>query len=136
MKNFTRNAVLTLGLAVLGPVGLMAQSLPTFNIPFDFTAGPKSLPAGRYLVRQTPSTLILSSTDSRLAVVLAPHMSQADEGQTKSTATFEKHGDFYILTEVTTAGYRAGIPKSRLAKEQIARQPSRNTTIEVTSARR
>jgi hypothetical protein len=135
MKNFTRNAVLSLGLAVLGPISVMAQSLATFNIPFDFTAGSKSFPAGRYLVRQTPSTLMLSSTNSRLAVVLVPHMSPADEGQTKSTATFEKHGDLYILSEVTNAGYRSDIPKSRLAKEQIARQPSRNTTIEVSSAR-
>ena len=50
--------------AALGPVSLMAHAPIHMTIPFDFTVGSKSLPAGEYhLKEQAPHVLAIQSVD-------------------------------------------------------------------------
>ena len=99
------------------------------RIPFDFVAGEKHLPAGRYIVRRltgdSETTLLIRSEDGRgNAVVIT-----SDSGVTPERAelTFRRRGDKYFLAKVSLAG-TAGVrevaesgAEKRLARE-LARQ--------------
>jgi len=99
-----------------------AQEPVVANIPFDFTAGNQTLPAGEYLVGKlsmnTP-VLVIQRTD-RSAQILAPSIpARSSEPQSDSKLVFNKYGNRYFLSQVWSAGYSSGrqLMKSSAEKE-------------------
>ncbi|HWF07378.1 MAG TPA: hypothetical protein VG297_02885 [Bryobacteraceae bacterium] len=107
-------------IAVLGPASVMAQSLHV-NVPFGFSAGPKSFAAGEYVVNEvSPQVLVIQSADYHTHVMVVTH-SGATGSPGRAVLRFQRYGDQYFLSAVSTP-YRAwGLPVSAREKELIAK---------------
>jgi hypothetical protein len=107
MKKQISRALLGLAAALMLVVAVNAHGLHAFvSVPFDFVAGNKQMPAGRYTVRRikadAESALLIRSEDGRsIAVVLT----NAGEKNPRAAAfTFRQLGDRYFLAEVSMPG--------------------------------
>jgi hypothetical protein len=79
------------------------------NIPFEFTVGSKTLPAGEYTVRQIlPSRLLIQSRDARHGVIAMTHDVQAKAEPNKAQLLFARYGDQYFLYQVFAPGTSRG----------------------------
>ena len=76
------------------------------QVPFDFVAGQKQLPAGHYTVRRIrvdseSALLIRGEGKGAEAVVLT---NSGGEDPTGASLTFRQHGERYFLAEVSIPG--------------------------------
>src|SRR5207245_10647178 len=98
------------------------------NIPFAFTAGNATLPAGEYRVQKldgNSAVVLIRCSDATASAMVVTHAAQAKELQTESKLIFNQYGNRYFLSQVWTAGSIRGrqLVKSPQAKEisQVAR---------------
>jgi len=93
------------------------------NIPFDFSVGDKTLPAGVYTVEPlaTPGVLQIRREDCRAGALTQTHGVQARPEQDQTKLVFHRYGDRYFLAQVWTAGDSDGreLGKSRTERELI-----------------
>ena len=75
------------------------------QVPFDFVAGQKQLPAGRYTVRRitldSASALLIKGERGAAAVVLT---NSGDHDTSGASLTFRRHGERYFLGAVSMPG--------------------------------
>ena len=119
---------LTLCLLAVGGVVANAQ-IDTLtqiqaNVPFAFSVGDTTLPAGKYQIRtpydNVPSVLELQSANGRTRVLFetVDAQTRADQPASKTELVFDKVGDQYFLSQVWEAGSASGseLPKPRMEK--------------------
>ena len=95
----TVSAVLV-GMVVVTNLPLHAQSLAMrVNIPFEFHAGEKTLPAGTYIVERRGEALIISNGTGSGAAVLSNATKNKAYGL-NSMVVFNRYGDECFLKEV------------------------------------
>jgi hypothetical protein len=127
MKKQIMRAFATLGLLLTlaaaspaTPAAPGAQRL-VVNVPFEFVAGGKVLPAGRYtitrVVRDSGGALLIRSADGRASVTVMTNASEAG-GETPQVS-FKRYGERYFLARVWTPGVEAArtLPASGLEKQ-------------------
>jgi len=127
--------MLTLLLAVL-TISVSAQSERSkiTNIPFDFTVGEKTLPAGEYTIepnrRDSLNVWLLQSRDGHLSALFATGSVRASETQEKCKFVFHKYGDQYFLSQIWTIGGNSGreLPMPRVERE-VAKNSVRQTIV-------
>ena len=142
MKKQISRALLSLAAALALTVAAHAQSWRTVSIrvPFDFVAGEKHLPAGRYTVQRIKSdsetALLIRSVDGRTSAVIltttgAPQPSTAE-------LLFRQHGDRYFLAAVSMPGTASvrELPRAsaerRLERELAEQnQPAESKTVTI-----
>src|SRR5262249_15874843 len=110
---------LTVAAVYANPVGALKA-----NIPFAFSVGNKTLPAGVYTVARmtAPSALLLiRREDGREAVAIQTNGMQGRHEQDQSKISVRQYGDGYFLAQVWTAGDSNGreLWKSRAERELI-----------------
>jgi hypothetical protein len=97
--------------------GLKVQA----TIPFDFTAGDETLPAGTYTVETISSNglLAIRSEDYTRKMFILTGAKEAKNESESGKLVFRKYGDLYFLAEVW--GYDAGqeVFKSRTERQVI-----------------
>ena len=132
---------------VLASFGLAAASLfgqysPQIRVkvPFSFTAGGRTLPAGEYLVetRQLPNSALVRSSDSgRAMVILLTNPSQARGSAPETCLMFHRYGDRYFLHQIWTAGNDVGqeLPQSRAETEEAAVRHEAPATVALAAKR-
>src|SRR4030095_9547096 len=78
------------------------------TIPFDFTVGEKTMPAGTYTVEQinTNSALLIRSEDCTRGIFINSGAKLHTNYPERAKLTFRKSGDLYFLAEVW--GYGGG----------------------------
>jgi hypothetical protein len=114
----------------LGSAAASAQrgSVFTFQVPFEFQAQGKTLPAGKYTVRRdpmTPGLLRIQNYDQNLwlSVYTVPHRLSEDPAET--CLVFKGYGEKRFLTEVKVLGLGDGYEliktKAQRREEQIAK---------------
>jgi len=124
MKNTLCRITGILALAFLATTQVArAQEAVLANIPFAFTAGQMTLPAGEYRVQKLTndsSPLLIRSTDGDGASIVMTFAASANAPQAKSKLVFHRYGNRYFLAQVWTAGSARGreLPKSAKEKEQ------------------
>ena len=121
--------------AALGPVSLQAQTRGPIHVtvPFDFTAGSKSLAAGEYRVtEQAPHVLAIRSVNGRSAMVIMTNTAQANNTPGMAKLTFNQYGDRYFLSQVSKGDLGWELPKSPVEKELIAKRTSPKPAVVVT----
>ena len=123
----------------LAATSLLAQSTPLIkvNVPFDFVAGAKTLPAGEYQVHtERPSVVLIQSMDSKSNMNLITHSAQDRQMDGVAALRFNRYGDRYFLSQVWT-GSDLGrqLPKSRAEKEQIAAVPTHQGIVTLAAER-
>jgi len=135
MKKQTLGRVTVLSfLLMLAAVSLSAQSERTgaINIPFSFTVGEKTLPAGEYSFepnrKDSDLVWLVQSRDGDVTALFTTTAVRATETQEKAKLVFHKYGDQYFLSQIWTQGETAGRElliqgfERQLAKDAIERQ--------------
>jgi hypothetical protein len=136
MKRATLVILATLSLAA---TSLVAQSKPVIrvNVPFNFMAGAKTLPAGEYQIQtERPNVVLIQSRDSKSSTNLVAHSAQNTEINGVAVLRFNRYGDRYFLSQIWT-GSDLGqeLPKSRAEKEQIAAVPTHQGIVTLAAER-
>jgi hypothetical protein len=95
--------------AALAATSAFAQhsTLLKADVPFDFTAARKTLPAGQYMVeRDSAAGLItIRSVDGRNAAMAITTGESSIVARQTGTLVFHRYGRKYFLSEVWTPGY-------------------------------
>ena len=124
----------------LAATSLLAQSKPLIkvNVPFNFVAGAKTLPAGEYQVdTERPNVVLIQSKDSTSNMnLLIAHSAQNTQMNGVAALKFNRYGERYFLSEIWT-GSDVGrqLPKSRAEKEQIAAILTHQGTVTLAAGR-
>ena len=137
MKNQIRNFVMGAGLAALlwSPL-LMAQSVETAEVPFDFHVGQSALPAGTYNVIKASMSGILQlrNEDTRESILVAPQGRESADNAPK--LTFRCYSDDCYLSAVWMPG-SIGYTFLRTDREkELAKAGAKPTTMYVALAAR
>ena len=110
MKNQTYRLVAILGIFLgfaVASVHAQAPSKVEVNIPFEFSAGKTTLPAGIYSIkRMSGNNVTLRSKDGQSSVILnAPVTSSSSDPNAVERIVFERYGDQFALAQIwLTAG--------------------------------
>ena len=115
-----------LALAFLAAYAVQAQEPVRANIPFAFTAGAMTLPAGEYRVQKLAvgsAVLLIQGTDNSAATLVMSDVTEANRPQTKSKMIFHCYANRYFLSQIWVEGNSRGIelPRSAQEKEALAR---------------
>jgi hypothetical protein len=107
MKKYLRSFLLVAGL-VAGSLGIaQAQSTDYLkvNVPFDFVAGNKNLPAGAYELRRVnerdPNLLRIANANGQSALIYVAHSSSLATSNTR--LVFLGYGERFVLASVRTS---------------------------------
>lgn len=109
-----------------------AQEPVVANIPFQFTAGEMTLPAGEYRVQKVSDSSsalqLIRSTDGKGAAMVVTFAASVNSPQAKSKLVFNRYGDHYFLTQVWSGGSSRGRQLRKSAKEKEQALAARNET--------
>jgi hypothetical protein len=98
-----------------------AQEPMVVNIPFAFTAGDASLPAGEYRVQKMDgngAVLLIRCTEPTTSAFVTTIGTQAKEQQGRSKLIFNRYNDHYFLSQVWNAGYSSGRELRKTQREK------------------
>lgn len=109
LKNFTMLSVVLM----LTSVSVAAQSERSeiTSIPFNFTAGEKTLPAGEYVAkpdRKSSGVWVIQSRDGRVSAFFTTNAVQASKTQQRTRLIFNRYGDQYFLSQIWITGNNSG----------------------------
>lgn len=129
MKKQVLTAVALLSLLVtLVMSGYASSGRITVDIPFAFTAGKVTLPAGKYVVEQ-PSVInnvrLIRSADGKAKTYLATMSNDtARMAQSNAKLVFNRYGDTYFLSQIWEAGSSVAheVPKSAAERELLKKR--------------
>jgi len=101
---------------LLGVVSVYAQAenVPFIkvSIPFNFTVGSQTLPAGDYTISESdvhPQSVIwLQSSDGKYVAVVGTHPSYALDPSARTQLIFQHSGGEYFLSQLWTLGSTSG----------------------------
>lgn len=102
---------------------LRAQERLVANIPFAFTVGKITLPAGEYQVQKWRSDsmmLLIQGTDQSATTFAGSNAVASDNLQPQSKLVFHRYGHRYFLYQIWRAGESRGreLPPSAKEKEE------------------
>ena len=105
MKNQTFRLVAILGIFLglaVASVHAQAPSKVEVNIPFQFSAGKTTLPAGVYSIkRMSGNNVTLRSEDGKSSVILnAPVTDTSTDPNAVERLVFARYGDEYALSQI------------------------------------
>jgi hypothetical protein len=118
-----------------------AQTAPhiAVQIPFDFVAGGKRLPAGHYTVSRfsysNDQELLIRSDDGHANAVIVTNPSGDNRAPQSATLSFRQHGDDYFLAAISIPGAAAvrELPESkaerRLTREVAEKSGEKTVTV-------
>lgn len=111
-----------LALVVSLPASAQIRATLKADIPFEFVAADKTLPAGEYTLQLgTPNPRVVEILSDNHSAQLFALASSADSGKTPdhTSLIFHKYGDRYFLAQIWTVGQRTGLqlPASKLERE-------------------
>jgi len=147
MKKQASVFLMTLSLlGTLAVVSAYSLSVENFvvNIPFRFTIGDKTFPAGRYRVEPISfsgatlnSKVVIRSTSGDKSTIVSTLPIQASGIQDQSKLVFNRYGDQYFLSQVWTAGNSAGrkVRESRI-EERLAKNVEERQMVSITANQR
>ena len=82
------------------------------HIPFNFSVGEKTFPAGKYVIERTwktsDSVWVIKRKDNVGKAMLLTRPVRANETQQNTRLVFHQYGDLYFLTAFWTAGDATG----------------------------
>ncbi|HEY6120813.1 MAG TPA: hypothetical protein VIV66_12705 [Pyrinomonadaceae bacterium] len=125
-------------LLMLTTISTSAQSQRSgvLNIPFSFTVGEKTLPAGEYTVepnrKDYDKVWLVQSKDNHTSVLVITMSVRAKETQEQTKLVFHRLGEQYFLSQIWTPGGSTGreltIPG---AERELAKNAKNRRTIVV-----
>lgn len=120
-----------LALALLATQVGRAQEPVLANIPFAFTVGNMTLPAGEYRVekvQESSPALLIQRTDRSASTIVITSGVELNAPQAQTKLIFHRYANGYFLSQIWTEGNTRGreLPKSPKEKDQglLARNES------------
>jgi len=98
-----------------------AQEPVLVTIPFAFTAGEKTLPAGEYRVEKAAQgslALMIRRIDGSEGTFVTSMPAARNKPETQSKLIFHRYGKQYFLSQIWVAGYAQGSQLRESAKER------------------
>jgi hypothetical protein len=124
MKNILTIAlVLASTLATAGTLSAQDYKIQA-NVPFSFTVGDRTLPAGTYTIGSNPSTpdvLIFSNWAKSVTVATVRRANQSNPEQANSLV-FHKYGNRYYLSQIRSEGASVNVDLADTKAEKRARR--------------
>jgi len=127
-----KQSILLAGLLVLSSMAATqvarAQQAMVADIPFAFTAGNVTLPAGEYRVQKldgNSAVLLIRCSDASAAAMVITSAAQAKELQSQSKLVFNRYDNRYFLSQVWTAGSIRGRQLSKSPQERCRARTAR-----------
>ena len=114
MKHVTKVIALSGLLVLLTFSAALGQSdrQTIIYIPFNFTAGEKQFPAGKYVFeriwKNSDSVWVVRRKDNVGKAMLLTRPVRANETQQETRLVFHQYGELYFLSEIWTAGDATG----------------------------
>jgi hypothetical protein len=138
MKYTTVIALLVLTLSLAGAAQLPSNKLVT-NVPFDFIAWNKTVPAGECVVQRISGNASVVNIRNQAAGPGTLAMLIQDR-ETKATGkyslVFHKYGTRHFLSQIRTAsGAVYKVPESKLEREMLAQNAAPQEEILLASAK-
>jgi hypothetical protein len=144
LKSFTM-LMLTIALAAMTVQAQSANQMNA-NIPFSFTIGNQTLPAGEYTVRYInqdsgKTALLFRSMDGKTSRIVNMNTTQKAESEVKASLVFNQYGNSYFLSEVWTGGdqYGLSLPPSRSERQikdgDLAKLEAKRVTVALNARR-
>jgi hypothetical protein len=92
------------------------------NVPFNFSVGTKTLPAGAYDIKTISSDttmLLVQARDCKSSMIVGSNAAEALKGAEKTKLVFNRYGSQYFLAEIWAGGATLGhqLPKTSREKE-------------------
>jgi hypothetical protein len=117
MKN---NLFVVAAFAALACAGLRAQTVELrANVPFDFQAGGRLVPAGEYLVEGRGVIVFLrEAADGKSVSAFITNEANALHGRGKARLEFHRYGGQYFLSEIWDSFSDQGRQLPRTAREK------------------
>jgi hypothetical protein len=141
-KSHALIAVTVLFVGIIGIAPAQAQASRasfTTTVPFEFTVGIRTLPAGTYtfeMVLGSPSQadqigiLVVRGLDRKHYVAQVTDVAQTIEASEKATAIFHRHGGRVFLCEVREKGKIAGLQlRPTVSEDESAQQSEEHEAI-------
>jgi len=110
------------------------------HIPFNFTVGEKSFPAGKYVIERnrnnSDTVWVIKQKDDGGSAILLTRAVRANDVVEQTRLVFNRYDDLYFLTEFWTVGSQTGhqIPVSKqeraLEKAVVAERRQVNVLID------
>lgn len=130
MKNTIIRAFAVFGLLAVVSLASSAYaqtiSRTTFKVPFAFTAGNQTFPAGEYTVQfrvnDNPFLLRMSDADNHNATYLQAYEKSGRTPASAGKLIFRRYGNEYFLGEVWTTGQDRGLGLFKTAVERKLRK--------------
>ena len=95
-------------LLTLGASSVLGQSLGNFDIPFEFTIGQKTLPAGDYVVSRvsiaSTGTLLIQNRENHAAAWALTYSVQERANEGRVQLVFHRYGNEHFLSQVWSGG--------------------------------
>ena len=132
MKNTV--AVLAMTFALMSSIVAGAQTpLMKVQIPFQFTAGETTFPAGQYTIKAMGNgekVLSIRNEKSPVANMVMTDSAQHLEASSRTKLVFHRYGDNYFLAEAWIAGDKIGraVPV-RAREEGYAKEFTRDEVV-------
>jgi len=98
-----------------------AQEPMLVNIPFAFTAGEATLPAGEYRVQKmdgNSAVLLIRCTEPSESAMVVTNATGGGKQQEQSKLVFNRYKDHYFLSQVWNAGYSSGRQLRKTQREK------------------
>jgi hypothetical protein len=134
MKRISAIALFTIAI-LAAATGLVAQEPAVkANIPFNFTVGETSMPAGEYIISRPDSHLVKIQSADRQYVALVVSSHSYDEAGATGKVVFDKYGEYYFLRRIlspTNTTLNLDIPSGK-AEKRVRTQEARLQTGEKT----
>ncbi|PYU50020.1 MAG: hypothetical protein DMG53_03940 [Acidobacteria bacterium] len=127
---FVMASLLVLSIMVAAQV-VRAEESMFVNIPFAFTAGQVTLPAGEYRIQKFDSSsgvLLINCLDPSTPVMVLTFAAQANAPQSQSKLVFNRYDHRYFLSQVWRAGSIRGRQLSKSPREKELAHVARTET--------
>jgi hypothetical protein len=102
------------------------------DVPFPFQVGETTMPAGKYILRESGVLLTVRGEAGKPAVMILTSPTEHRSKSSRSSLAFERYDSDYFLTNIREGGSQNGraLPKSKREKE-LARRVTFGHTEEV-----
>ena len=143
-KQIARTFAAAFALSLLISTAAHAQTarITVVQVPFDFYAGQRLMPAGRYSVRPISQDgakmLLIRSEDGRTSAAVQTNTSADKAPSPGGSLTFRQYGDRYFLARIFITSASAGreVPASKAEKKlrndlraKAARPDAKSVTV-------
>ena len=131
MKRQALSLISLLSLLLVAGLAIAQSNHVRANVPFSFTVGSETLPAGTYDIRAMSSDpkVLLVQAQGGSSIIVGSNAAESLKGAEKTKLVFNRYRDQYFLAEIWVQGATRGrqLPKTSREKE-LAKELAQDLT--------